>query len=505
MAAIEAIKSLPISTEELRRETSECSHLQTVIKFMQTSWPQIKKQVSDTEAADYFNLRGELQVVNNCLFLGDRPVIPPKLRKRILEDLHEGHPGASRMQALARQQCFWPGFTDQINAYVQRCNNCAVNAKAPRKEVLHPWPRPSRPWERLHIDFAGPMEGDFFFIIVDAFSNWPEIVRMRSTTAEKTVEALKDVFSRWGPCRTIVSDNGPQFISSTFKDFCKLYAIEHITSAPYHPQSNGRAERFVDIMKTGLKKLEGEGSTDEKLRTFLVNYRRTPSYTLNGQSPFEVMTGRRMPSRIDRLLAPEIKKRENSSKANQMAQQFDRHHGAKDHAFSANEPVFYKLHQGNAWKWHAGTIIKREGAANYQVKVGERIIKAHTNQLKHRFTNDFPLDDDSSDLPLINDFYTLQKPIEEAIAQEAQDEEDQGLEENSSMDSFHSMGDELGIESQPEEEIQEEVPEPLPIPAPPVQNRPQRVRKQPEYLKNYILSIIENYVVEVISNHHQSE
>lgn len=65
------------------------------------------------------------------------------------------------------------------------------NAKLPRKEPLHPWPRPPVPWERLHIDFAGPMNNDFFLVLVDAHSDWPEIRRMRSTTAEKTIEVIE--------------------------------------------------------------------------------------------------------------------------------------------------------------------------------------------------------------------------------------------------------------------------------------------------------------------------
>ncbi|XP_011859118.1 PREDICTED: uncharacterized protein K02A2.6-like [Vollenhovia emeryi] len=437
----------------------------------------MKKQIGDSEAAEFFTHRLDLQVVGDCLYHGDRPVIPPKLRRKLLEELHDGHPGASRMQALARIQCFWPGINQQINSFVQRCGRCAINAKTPRKETLHPWPQPSRSWERLHIDFAGPMDGDVFLVVVDAFSNWPEIVRMRCTTANKTVEVLEEIFARWGPCKTIVSDNGPQFVSSTFKEFCKRYAIEHITSAPYHPQSNGRAERFVDIMKTGMKKLEGEGNTDEKLRSFLANYRRTPSYAVEGKSPFELMTGRKMPTRLDHLQAGAMKKWEPSKRIANMAQQFARHHGAKHRTFEQNEPIYYQMYQNNVWTWRAGTIVRQLGAANYEIKIGDRVIKAHTNQLKRRFVND--TNDQSPDYPssaISNPYVPQGPPVDETGLEDATRQSD-----DSAEDSFHSLT------SQSEQEDEEEQ---LPTPPQPSEGRPRRATRPPTYLKDYILSVL---------------
>lgn len=159
---ISALSASPITPEELERASEDSEHLCQVIKYVRTSWPALKRQVSNTEAAEYFQHKDSLHVVGNRLFHGDRPVIPPVLRPKILSDLHEGHPGCSRMQALARTQFFWPHINDQIASFVQRCVNCATNAKSPRKEVLHPWPRPNGPSQRLHIDFAGPVGSDFF-------------------------------------------------------------------------------------------------------------------------------------------------------------------------------------------------------------------------------------------------------------------------------------------------------------------------------------------------------
>ena len=82
-------------------------------------------------------------------------------------------------------------------------------------------------------------------ILVDAFTKWPEVIQMSSTSSERTIEILRSLFTRYGIPRIIVSDNGTQFTSETFNQFCKGNGIHHKLSAPYHSSTNGEAERFV--------------------------------------------------------------------------------------------------------------------------------------------------------------------------------------------------------------------------------------------------------------------
>lgn len=96
-----------------------------------------------------------------------------------------------------------------------------------------------------------------------------------------TIDSLCEAFSRQGEvCDTIVSDNGTQLVASNFERFCELNGIEHVTSAPYYPQSNGYAERFVGLLKEGLWKLEDTGNPNKVLRKFLMCYYYTPSRAL---------------------------------------------------------------------------------------------------------------------------------------------------------------------------------------------------------------------------------
>ncbi|KHJ83880.1 hypothetical protein OESDEN_16413, partial [Oesophagostomum dentatum] len=98
--------------------------------------------------------------------------------------------------------------------------------------------------------------------------------------------------------RVIVSDNGPQFTTTEFQQFCRKQGLEHVHSPPFHPQSNGQAERFVDIL---IK----EGGTTEKLAEFLQCYRRTPSTPVPGSfSPAEILLGRQIRTSLTLLKEP---------------------------------------------------------------------------------------------------------------------------------------------------------------------------------------------------------
>ena len=114
---------------------------------------------------------------------------------------------------------------------------------------------------------------------------------MSSITAESTIRSLREIFARFGLPEHVVTDNGPTFISTEFESFLQRNGIRHLTSAPYHPATNGLAERGVQIMKAGLKKMK-EGNLFTKLSRFLLSYRITPQST-TGVAPAELLMGRR--------------------------------------------------------------------------------------------------------------------------------------------------------------------------------------------------------------------
>ena len=91
-------------------------------------------------------------------------------REALLLEVHGGHPGISRMKSLARSLMWWPRMDSEIEEVVKHCEECQQDRPAPPSAPLHPWSWPTRPWTRLHIDFAGPLEGKMFLVVVDAHS-----------------------------------------------------------------------------------------------------------------------------------------------------------------------------------------------------------------------------------------------------------------------------------------------------------------------------------------------
>ncbi|EYC16488.1 hypothetical protein Y032_0033g2686 [Ancylostoma ceylanicum] len=123
---------------------------------------------------------------------------------------------------------------------------------------------------------------------------------MNCISTSATIAVMKKIFAQFGNPQTLVTDNGTQFTSAPFQRFCHSCGITHVRSPPFHPQSNGQAERFVDAFKRGLAKLKGEEPTADALQTFLMAYRSTSC--LSGPkhlSPAENFLGRKLRTVLD--------------------------------------------------------------------------------------------------------------------------------------------------------------------------------------------------------------
>lgn len=120
--------------------------------------------------------------------------------------------------------------------------------------------------------------------------------------------ALRHLFASYGIPEQLVSDNGPQFTSGKFKLFLSSNGVKHILCSPYHPSSNGAAERFVRTFKQALKTARIERkTTQEHLANFMLTYRSTPHAT-TGETPANLFFGRSLRTRLD-LIRPDMKQR----------------------------------------------------------------------------------------------------------------------------------------------------------------------------------------------------
>ncbi|PIO53640.1 hypothetical protein TELCIR_25018, partial [Teladorsagia circumcincta] len=219
----DCIRRLPLTHDHVRESTKKDVLLRNIKSYMESGkWPKVNPKL-----APFFNRRETLSIVDGCLMMAERVVIPEELQVKVLKELHVGHPGIVRMKKLARSYVYWPNLDKDCEEIVRNCSRCQEYAKNPIKATLEAWSTPTCVWQRIHVDFAGPVCGLFYMVVVDAFSKWPEIIEMTSISASQTVKELKKMFARYGIPQTIVSDNGTQFTSEQFKMMCEEGGITH--------------------------------------------------------------------------------------------------------------------------------------------------------------------------------------------------------------------------------------------------------------------------------------
>lgn len=305
-------------------------------------------------------------------------IIPQSLKETVLAELHKEHMGVSRMKALARSHVWWTGLDKDVEALAKSCKACLAVKQTPANAPLHPWIWPSQPWQRIHIDFAGPFMDKSFLIVVDAHSKWAEVVEMSTTTTAKTITALRHLFATHGIPEQIVSDNGPQFTSLDFEEFTRKNGIKHTRSSPYHPASNGEAERFVRTFKEAMKAGKGDGLTlAHRVENFLLTYRTTPHSTTS-TPPCELLMGRSLRTRWD-LMKPDIRESVNRRQAKQK-ERHDQH--ARPRLLYTGQSVMAKNFRSGE-DWVPGVIVQQLGPLTYLVDVSEgRIWKRHVDHLK---------------------------------------------------------------------------------------------------------------------------
>lgn len=383
------LDSLPLTRTILRKRTLSDQTLGKVIAFVQRGWPE--KKTLDAELLPFYEKRNELSFEDNLLIWQDRIVIPAPLRKAVLAQLHDGHPGVVSMRAQARYAVWWPRIDDDIEKLVRSCNPCQHNRTKEPETPISPWNIPEGPWERVHIDFTGPFEGCHWFIVIDAYSRWLEIFPMQTPTSDRVIKCLRQLICRYGFCKQIVSDNATYFTSDDFKQFCKMNGITHIRSTPYHSRTNGMVERVIQTFKRHFRMMEDKYPDKEhRLQVFLWSYRINP-HSSTGRTPAELFLHRKPMTLFDRM-KPDLRGKMDTAITKQKFYH-DQHTSAR--SFYMGDPVWVSI-DGKGWK--AGVVKKQNGPLSYTVEIDGIDQRRHADQMRTRYVeSDDGKDSDSEE------------------------------------------------------------------------------------------------------------
>nr|XP_003708371.1 PREDICTED: uncharacterized protein K02A2.6-like [Megachile rotundata] len=361
---INQVENLQTTVSRLASETNKDESLKMLLLGL-TTGKTIDRELRWNIPQEEFSLQ------QGCIFRGHRAVIPKTMKNEILKELHVGHFGVKRMKELARSYCWWNGIDQDIERTGKNCVNCLKIAKNPIKVDTHKWADPSMQFERVHIDYAGPFHNSYYFILVDAYTRWPEVFVTKDITTKTTIRILREIFSRFGNPKVLVSDNGRQFIANEFKEFLRINGITHKLTAPYHPATNGLAERYVQTLKKSIRATNpsNEEEKHKAVHDLLLQYRRT-RHSITNKTPSELMFGRQIRSRIDYLLETNKK------------------HSTREYptrvvkSFLKGDRVMARQY-GTTDKWKFGRIQEILGTLHYLIQLDDgRVQKYHVDQIR---------------------------------------------------------------------------------------------------------------------------
>ena len=289
------------------RECQKDPEIEAIRKKIEAGDPS-GKFILDDEMVYYVNERGG--ETNPRLY------VPIGLRKEVLEACHEGmgHMGVDKTHDLISRRYFWPGLYGEVNTYVAGCITCQARSSRQDRAPLEEMDVPAYPFEKVSLDISGPygetQRGNLYIVsFVDWLTNWPEAFAVPDKKAQTVAKLLlSEIFPRYGAPRQLVTDNGPENLNKIMQETVEKLRIKHITTSPYHPQSNAKVERFHRFLGDILAKLT-EGNTGEwdiHLNQALAAVRFSINET-SRFSPYFMIYGRDVVLPVDNLLRPRRK------------------------------------------------------------------------------------------------------------------------------------------------------------------------------------------------------
>ncbi|XP_046858537.1 uncharacterized protein LOC124451985 [Xenia sp. Carnegie-2017] len=285
-----ALTNVATTWDRVRMATASDTTMHDLMNVIESGFPASRNDLP-TPLQEYYQFRHSLYTVDGVIIYRDRVVIPPLLRKNILEVLHSAHQDISSMTSRAEDSVFWPGITSDIAAMRTQCNHC--NRMAPSQPSAPPTPTisPAYPFQCICADYFH-YKGSNYLVIVDRYSNWPIIERAKDGCVG-LIKCLRRVFTTFGIPDECATDGGPEFTAVKTRQFLKQWGVHHRLASVAFLHSNYRAEVAVKTVKRLITNNTGPtGSLNTNaLQIAVLQYHNTPD-TDTKLSPAQCVFGR---------------------------------------------------------------------------------------------------------------------------------------------------------------------------------------------------------------------
>lgn len=359
---------------EIKAETLKDVNLQKIVCLINNGWPCKKSMVPD-DVKQYFHIKDQLHVIDGVVFKLNSIIIPQSMRHAMLKHMHEGHLGITNTKNLVRGVIFWPCMFSEIENYIQNCQTCLKFRKNNPPQPLQSHEIPALPWQKVGADIF-QFESKNYLLVVDYYSEYFEVSPINSYNSQTVITQFKSIFCRHGIPVQIMSDNGPPFNSLDFKKFCHSWDIQHVTSSPYYPKSNGLAERTIGTVKNIFKKCKDSGSD---VYLGILMFRNTPKSD-GIASPAKLLMSRNLRSLVPNstlvlkpsVVSPEREKEKMSKKQLRVKHYHDRKAKCLP-SVEVGENILFK-HDPKA-NWVPATIVQEiVPGRSFKVKTPEGVV-----------------------------------------------------------------------------------------------------------------------------------
>ncbi|CAB3986500.1 Transposon Tf2-9 poly [Paramuricea clavata] len=260
-----------LTLDEIRIATLNDPELQRVTSAVKEDrWNKTESCLSP-----YRNQHEQL-TVSECgvILRNSQIVIPKSLRSRVLSIAHEGH-----QRIVKKLKCLYAVKYGGL-VLTSKWSKWLKNVY-PAKQQCGPFPN-----------------GEKLLVVIDAYSRYPEVEVMQSTTTTVVISKLQRIFARHGYPEELITDNGPPFNAVEFTEYLAAHGVHHRRITPYWPQANGEAERFMKTVTKAIRTAHSEGKRwQSELDLFLLNYRSTPHSTTH-ISPAELLFNRSIRNKL---------------------------------------------------------------------------------------------------------------------------------------------------------------------------------------------------------------
>ena len=259
----------------------------------------MRREDRETIPDGYWTVFDKLSIRWGLLFVDDQIVVPIDFRRKLLDIIHFGHSGITKMNAEAKV-FWWPGMKQDIENKVNDCTACLasdknLNYQLPKKHYGK-LEKLTEPGQEIQIDFTGKLHnksinGDAQILIaIDRFSKWPTVKICKSAETKEVINFLSSNFNLYGIPEKIESDKGGAFVSNEYQEFCKNRNIEIEYCTPPNAygkrnsrKSNTNTEEF-NYNKYGRQHKHNRKCKSSITRNAIYNTYRTENNTIRTTS-----------------------------------------------------------------------------------------------------------------------------------------------------------------------------------------------------------------------------